>query len=297
MTMASVSVDDLHELELRVQDALQSGDDSSLQVLGYGEVTLVLRLETDRGAFACKRLPTFPSRERFNRYAGSLAEYLSRLAAGGLHVAPTELHHLPMPRERVVGYCVQEVLPPERLASRLLAEQNDASATDLFERFFATVQRAVSPTLGLDGQAANWMDVDGQLRYLDVTTPLMRDARGRERLDVRLFFRSLPWALRDAARVSMSSSIFEKFYTTRGVVLDFLGNLHKERLQRLVPGFIEQANRHLREPLTAAEVAAYYRDDARLWEIVQRLRKADRLWQRRVRRRPYPFLLPPDVAR
>ncbi|MFK4102176.1 DUF6206 family protein, partial [Streptomyces sp. NPDC019531] len=126
---------------------------------------------------------------------------------------------------------------------------------------------------------------------------LMRDDRGREELDVRLFFTSLPWVLRDAVRLSMSKSIFDKFYGLRGVLLDFLGNLHKERLDSLIPAFLDQANSRLTEPITAEEVAAYYSGDARMWELIQRLRKADRFWHFKVLRRPYPFLLPPPVDR
>ena len=37
----------------------------------------------------------------------------------------------------------------------------------------------------------------------------------------------------------------------------------------------------------------YFARDKRLWLLMQRLRRADRAWQRRVRRRAYPFLLPP----
>lgn len=130
-----------------------------------------------------------------------------------------------------------------------------------------------------------------------MTTPLLRDERERELLDVPLFFTSLPWLLRDLVRLAMTKSIFDKFYTPRGVVLDFLGNLHKERLERLIPRFVEQANARLEQPLDTGEIAAYYRDDARMWELIQRLRRADRFVHNKVLHRPYPFLLPRHVAR
>ncbi|AXG81403.1 DUF6206 family protein [Streptomyces paludis] len=288
---------ELAQLEDRVRTALRTTDGSALDVLGYGEVTLVLRLRSAAGTFACKRLPVFPDRERFERYETGLDAYLRRLADSGLDVADTELWHTTLPSGRVTAYCVQRELPPHRLCSRLLHTEDDIWAKDFFSRFLDQVDRAVEPTLGLDAQAANWVDVGGKLVYLDVTTPLMRDARGRELLDVRLFFSSLPWVLRDAVRVSMSKSIFDKFYETRGVLLDFLGNLYKERLHDLVPVFLEQANARLSRPITAEEVAAYYRDDARMWELIQRLRQADRFWHHRIRRRTYPFLLPPRVER
>ncbi|MEU2281087.1 DUF6206 family protein [Streptomyces sp. NPDC013178] len=288
---------ELRALEDRVRTALRNADDTGLSVLGYGEVTLVLRLETEHGAFACKRLPVFPTRDRFERYERTLAAYLQRLQHGGVRVAETRLWHTSLPSGRIVGYCVQPALPARRLCSRLLHTEGEVWAEKFFARFLDQVDGVVDPSLGLDAQASNWVDTDGELVHLDVTTPLMRDARGRELLDVPLFFTSLPWALRDAVRICTATSIFDKFYTTRGVVLDFLGNLHKERLEKLIPGFLEQANARLARPLTAKEVAAYYRGDARMWEFVQRLRRADRFWHRTVRRRTYPFLLPPDVDR
>ncbi|NVI88204.1 DUF6206 family protein [Actinomadura sp. BRA 177] len=293
----TVPDEELARLERGVQRALITTDDTALDVLGYGEVTLVLRLDTDAGKFACKRLPVFPSRQRFDRYRRSLDTYLSRLDERGLKVAETNLWHRVRPSGQIVAYCVQEELPGDRLCSKLLHTESEEWARGFFKRFLDAVDRAVSPGLGLDAQASNWTDIGGDLVYLDITTPLMRDGGGREQLDVRLFFTSLPWALRDAVRLSMTRSIFDKFYSTRGVVLDFLGNLHKERLGDLVPVFLEQAAERLERPITAEEVAAYYREDARMWELIQRLRKADRFWHNRIRRRTYPFLLPPDVDR
>lgn len=287
----------LAQLESTVAAALAAGTGADLDILGYGEVTLVLRLPTAAGSFACKRLPRFPSSERFQAYRAGLVEYLDQLAAAGVRAAETQLWHQPHPDGGVVGYCVQRELDTDRLGSRLLGEQSASWRAEFYERFLATVDAAVSPTLGLDAQASNWIDQDGELTYLDVSTPLMRDPRGRERLDVRLFFTSLPWAVRDLVRVTASKSIFDKFYQPRGVVLDFLGNLHKERLSALIPELLVTIADRFGEPITEAEVAAYYRSDARTWEIVQRLRRLDRHWQERVRHRPYPFLLPPAIAR
>jgi hypothetical protein len=293
----TVPHDELTHLETQVQDALRTADDSGLDILGHGEVTLVLRLRTGEGSYACKRLPVFPGRARFERYRHGLDRYLRHLTDSGLNVADTQLWHARRPDGRIVAYCVQRELPARRLCSRLLHTEDETWAKDFFSRFLDQVDRTVSPSLGLDAQASNWADLGGELVYVDVTTPLMRDDRGQEELDVRLFFTSLPWVLRDAVRLSTSRSIFDKFYQTRGVLLDFLGNLHKERLDALIPAFLDQANGRLTEPITTEEVTAYYRGDARMWELIQRLRKADRFWHFKVLRRPYPFLLPSPVNR
>jgi uncharacterized protein (DUF2236 family) len=107
----------------------------------------------------------------------------------------------------------------------------------------------------------------------------------------------VPWALRGAVRRFALGAILDKYYDRRGALLDLAGNLHKERLAQLLPEVLEAANRVVEPPITDEEAERYYRDDARMWELLQRLRRADRWWQRTVRRRRYPFLLPGSIAR
>jgi hypothetical protein len=124
----------------------------------------------------------------------------------------------------------------------------------------------------------------------------MRDDDGRSRLDADLVLASIPWALRGIIKRFVLADIIDKYHQPRGVVLDLLGNLIKEKLEELVDPFIASANRRL-DPLTSEEVRRYYADDARTWALLQRLRQMDRAWHRRVRRRPYAFLLPGQIDR
>lgn len=295
--MLTLTLDELRGIEARVQAAMASADYDGLDVVGHGEVTVVLRLEGAEGAFACKRLPTFPALERLDAYRGTLSLYLDQLRAAGLTVADTEFCHWALPSGRHAAYCVQPAFPAERVCSRLLRSEDRGWAQDFFERFLDRVAAVVTPRLGLDAQASNWVDLDGDLVFIDVTTPFLRDEAGRELLDVGLYLSSLPWLVRVPVRLSVSGWVFEKYYSLRGVALDFLGNLHKERLSHLVAPFIEQVNARVEQPLAEAEVAAYYARDARTWTLIQRLRRADRMWQSRVRRRVYPYLLPPAAER
>lgn len=288
---------DLLQLEDRVVHALESTDESELKIIGYGEVTLVLRLRTADGDFACKRLPVLATAADLAAYEAVLNEYVERLCAEGVHVAPTELWSTSHPDGGIVGYLIQETLPAEGLLNSWLKTATETEANKVFDQLLDAVIRVARPTLGFDAQSSNWVWHDGKLTYIDVTTPFMRDGDAKERLDFRPFFTSLPWALQDAVRVGMGKDIFDKFYSPHGVMLDMLGNLHKEKLQHLIGGFMARANERLAEPLTADEIDAYYAEDAKLWTLIQRLRKADQWWQRTVRRRPYPFLLPRAIER
>lgn len=287
----------IEALEARVERALAAGGPGDLEVLGYGEISAVLALEAQGGPFACKRLPPFAGSASLEAYRACLEDYLEALAGRGLRVAPTALRHLERADGRLTAYCVQAALPPGSLLPAILARAGEERARALFGRLLEAVERAVGPGLGLDGQMSNWAVAGGELIYLDVTTPMMRDGAGAERLDTGLFLASLPWALRGPVRRFLLGDILEKYYQPRGVVLDALANLVKERLERWLPAFIEEANARVRPALSAEEVRRYYASDARTWALLQRLRRLDRAWQRRVRRRPYPFLLPGRIER
>lgn len=287
----------LEALEARVERALAADGSGDLEVLGYGEISAVLALETARGRFACKRLPPFAGSASLDAYRACLEDYLRALAGRGLRVAPTALLHLERPGGRIAAYCVQEALPAGTILPAIFARAGEGRAQELFGRFLDAVERAVGPELGLDGQVSNWAVAAGELVYLDVTTPLMRDGAGAERLDTGLFLASLPWALRGPVRRFLLGGILERYYQPRGVVLDALANLVKEGLERRLSTFLEAANARLRPALSEKEVRRYYTSDARTWAMLQRLRRLDRAWQRRVRRRPYPFLLPGRIER
>ncbi len=287
----------LADLEARVDHALTTGDESGIKVLGYGEISCVLAWRDDSRDLAAKRLPLFEAVERFAAYSRAFDAYLAALAAAGVPVAPSRLEMTPAADGRIAAWCVQPLLEPGVIAPSWLCAADEEGARWLIVRVADLVRATVTPRLGLDGQLSNWAVVDGDLLYFDVTTPMMRDAEGREALDTELFLASLPAALRPLVRRFLLRSILDTYYRPRDVLRDLLANLFKEDLSHLLPVGLEIANAGLAPPLAEAEVRRYYRDDARMWALLQRLRRADRWWQRRVRRRQYPFLLPGEVER
>ncbi len=278
---------------LRASGATSRG----LEVLGYGEISCVLALETPAGRFAVKRLPPFTDRTRFEAYRRLFDEYLEQLTAAGLQLLPSEMRSLDAGGGQVVAYCVQPIVDADALAPRILAGSDDAVARELIEQILGKALSAIGPRLGLDGQLSNWARIDSEWHYLDVTTPLLRDERGRDRLDADLFLAMLPWALRAPVRRFLMRGITGVYFDPRQATLDVLGNLLKERLDRHLPAALEVAGRHLETPVTESEVRAYYARDARTWALLLALRRLDRFWQLKVRRRAYPFLLPGRIDR
>jgi hypothetical protein len=280
----------LAELERAVDRAL-AGDETALEVLGYGEVSCVLALEHAGERLALKRMPPFGTRARADGYAEIFARYLEALAAAGVPVVPSELTCVERDDATHVVYCVQPVLPAAALGPRRFAAGSDEEVAAMFGEIAALVGAAVGPRLGIDGQLSNWAWIDGRATLLDVTTPFLRDDAGRDLLDTEMYIEALPWLMRGLVRRFLLKGIFDKYHDARGVVLDLLGNLHKERLGRLVPALARRAG------IDEAEVARYYASDRRLWAMLQAARRLDRAWQRRIRRRTYPYLLPGAIQR
>jgi hypothetical protein len=288
---------ELEALDRLVGEALARGDDDSLPALGYGEVSLVLAWPAGEPRFACKRLPVFPSRERFDAYERALADYLRALAEAGVGVVETELRAVELERGAVAGYVVQPILPPASLAPAVLGRSDPAAGHPLVGAVVETAAAVVGPRLGLDAQLANWTWDGEALTYIDVSTPLIWSADGRSRLDIELIAGAFPWLMRAPLRRFVAPGILDTYRELRGVFFDLCGNLLKQRLAVWLPAFLAAANRHLDEPISTAEVERYYRSDRRLWGTLLRIRRLDRAWQRHVRRRPYPFLLPGAIER
>ena len=295
--MSSISREALGDLEARVAQACETGDNVDLTVLGYGEISIVLACEDRDRSFACKRLPPFPSREQLDAYRDVFDQYLNRLRTAGVDVLESVVEAVPAADGGWVAYCVQPMLSGDSLLPSVLHAKAPQEAAGIVGQVLDVVRSAASDGLGLDGQSSNWALYEGRLRYLDVTTPFIRNDDGEEQLDYRLFIASLPWLLRGFVRRFLLSAILDKYYCRRGIVVDFLANLIKENLEDRIPYSLEVANTGLEIAIDEGEVRKYYQSDARLWAFMQKIRRLDRFWQRRIRRRVYPFLLPPKIAR
>jgi len=296
MNLASAS--EIAAFEQRLEEAVRTGESDDLDVIGYGEVTIAVKLATPRGDFACKRLVPFSSREAAERTARLIASYVEQLGACGIDVVETETPILERPDGHVL-YCVQPLLPRGALGPDFLKGKTADEAAPYVRRIFEHIRASVTPLLAPDGQLSNWTIEGDRLRYLDVGTPFLRDEKGDDLFDFTEQTRALPGPVRAIVNRFLLRGILDNYHSTRGQALDFLGNLIKEGLGDIFPPLIPIANEvfELTPEITEKEVRAHYKSDAQTYEFVQAARRADRWVCRNILRKPYPYLLPPRIDR
>ncbi len=244
--------------------------------------------------WACKRLPPFPTDDVADRYRTAIDRYVAELTGRGIEVLSTDVRQVSARDGRTVLYCVQPVLPAGSLAVDIARLDHDRGRTLLAE-ILDVVIATVGTQVGLDAQLSNWAVADGRLTYFDITTPLLRRPDRTSELDTEVFLASIPWALRAPVRRFVVPAIIERYHDARSVILDLAANLLKEHLDELVPALLDATASRIDPPLSEAEVRRDRSSDARTWAALQAIRRIDRAWQRQVRRRPYPFLLPASL--
>ncbi len=296
--MALVTTSEIEAFEQRLEDAVRTGHAEDIDVIGYGEVTIAVKLATPHGDFACKRLVPFSSREAADRMAGLILSYIEQLGACGIDVVETETPILEQTEGHVL-YCLQPLLAPGTLGPDFLRDKTAEEAVPYVRRIFEHIRASVTPSLAPDGQLSNWAIEGDSLRYLDVGTPFLRDDKGNDLVDFTSQTRALPAPVRVIVNRFLLQGILDNYHSTRGQALDFLGNLIKEGLGDIFPPLIPIANEvfGLTPEISEQEVRAHYKSDAQTYAFMQAARRADRWVYRNILRKPYPYLLPPRIDR
>lgn len=303
----------LLETETRLDPAHPTAT-HGVEVLGYGEVSVALRLAALAG-LVCKRMSGFRDGRAVVRYHDLVTEYLGALAAAGVRPAPTTVVPLHPLRRRPVVYLLQPELPAATLGHVRLSTSDDATLDGDVARVLACVLRlhrfssAGATELAVDGQLSNWSfpaDEADEPLLVDVGTPFMRRA-GKHLFDAEIFLTAVPPVLRAYyRRRRMIEAYLDDYFEPRLVAVDLLGNFHKEGRPDRIPVGLARVNAWLDEhraelgqpdPVTLDEVDRYYRRDARLLALFLRLRRLDRFVRSTVLRSRYDFVLPGNVRR
>jgi hypothetical protein len=293
------------------------------KVLGYGEISTVLTIDAPGAAgLAFKRMPMFLDEKEATAYEALYAEYVDLLEnTVGVAMVPSRIYRGGEHLGKTVRYIVQPKLAPELVAQKAIHALSPAGVETLVVSALAETKKVFdynraqsgARAVAIDGQISNWAlrnpdDLTAlehgervRLAYLDTSTPLIRVA-GNEQLNPGLFLRSAPSFLVWFIRWAFLTDVLDRYYDIRKVAIDMIANFQKEQRGDVIPRLIDAANRFFSgegldvAPLTAKEIAAYYREDAMIWRVYLAARKIDRVLHRLVGK-PYPYILPETVKR
>lgn len=295
------------------------------RLIGRSEVCAILAIgERPQNSLIYRRMPMFGSASEAERYIALHRRYLRALGErAGVRVAPSVAVQVPNERAgRVVVYVVQEPVPEDTMGHEaiyrlsppdvtrlvLMALQETAKVFDFNRAHHAELE------LGFDAQIAHWaissydpsrnmLPERARLLYLNTSTPLLR-RRGQEQLDPELFLRSAPLLLLPLVRRTFLPEMMNRYYDFRRVALDLIAGFQREGRDELIPDLIDSVNwfflaerqeNHFL-PIMPDEIRRYHRYDASVWRVYLALRRFNRAICR-LRRQPYPYILPRSAAR
>jgi hypothetical protein len=285
----------------------------SRRVLGWGEISTVAEIaglqvtgwrHPKTGAVmpvVYKKMPPFLDRGGAERFVHHYREYNRVLGEEvGITVPHYDARIVQPESGRVFIFVVQERVDPASVGHQILQDIGPQAAERLYARIlgeYAKVWRYNEAKagsgfrVGLDGQIPNWAfagyggDPDGftgeeQVLYLDTNVPMLR-VNGQDVVSTDMYFQALPGAARWLIkRLNIDQQVMDRYFDTRMIMLDFLGNLIVRHRADLVPRLVQMSNEALAgpfataglEPFTVAEVEKYYRSDVATWRLWRSLR-------------------------
>lgn len=283
------TIDELTELETAVRNALMTRDDTALNILGFGEISVALGWPVSEPRLVCKRMPEF-SEAQFEQYERLMGRYLDALAEIGITAVTTTVTSPHRSGRRVV-YLVQPLVPAETLGDKVLGEAAPDAEHPMLVALGETIS-LVTPALSVDAQVSNWSWSGTELTLLDVGTPFVWDESGRLVFDMTPFLAMVPAPVRPLVRRDLTRLV-SRWQSPRGVAADVVANLYRAGLDQWVDPALDSLNRAIgpAERITATEARALYDEDVKTWPRLKKLQQIERAWQTSLRRRRYDFFI------
>ena len=169
-----INLDILKKLERSIDTLNPEGGKVPINILGYGEISLVFELINDPLKLAYKRIPIFDTEKQVKRHIWAYNEYNRILQKEiGLNLPDYDVAWFKDDRGNIQFYCVQEKIPAESVGNRVihvLPKQDIFNLILLAMRemkkvwSFAKSNKKID--VGLDGQISNFAVIGSILNSL-----------------------------------------------------------------------------------------------------------------------------------
>lgn len=285
----SLGAEDLERLESSVSAAFVNRDHSQLNIIGFGELSVALGFPATDPTHVCKRSGTM-SCDQFDAYRSLVNRYAAGLNERGVSVVETEVRSTDRGSNKV-AYLVQPLLDSATLGHNILSRETPDHEHPFLVALGERV-RVVDDRLSIDAQVTNWAFDGTEMTLIDVGTPFMWDADGRYEMDMRPSLAMLPAPVRSYVAKDLTKML-ARWQSPSGVASDVIANLYREGLDQWVAPAARALNAAI-APAGAADIEharELYEDDLKIWPQLAKLKRVQRAWQSRVRRKPYEFFM------
>jgi hypothetical protein len=305
-------------------------DDVKVDVVGYGEISTVMRLNKNKqirvdivsteSMWIWKKMPPFPTKDEVDRFLKLYEEYRRILTEDIDIMVPEQTARFFRHDTFYQVYAGQKCVGAETICNVLIKKLDEPNANRLLSMIlkricavydFNTINSAMK--IGIDAQLSNWaLDskhgspsaVTGNERiiYIDTSTPMIR-IQGIEKINPEIFIKSAASFLRPIIRRFFLQQVLDRYYDVRSVAIDIIANLYKEKREDLINSFISTTNDCFHrsgigvEDITRKEIDAYYSDDAFIWKFYLSSRKIDRFITEKILRKKYMYRIPENIER
>lgn len=318
-----IDIDLLKNFERSIDTINPEKGEVPIKILGYGEISLVFEIIGDSQQLAYKRIPIFDNEKQVDRFIWAYNEYCRILKEDvGYNLPEHDVVWFRDDNDKIQLYCIQNKIASNSVCNNIIHQISDKDVEKLvilvmreMKKLWDYSNNTENIELGLDGQISNFAiinyDVNNpaitehtKLLYFDTSTPFLR-MNGEEAMQFELLLKSAPGFLRGILKKVYLEETVNRYYDWRKVSIDLVANFFKEQREDLVPRLIDFINKFFKtevknfeiESLNLEEIEKYYKNDAKMWRLFQKVRKFDRFIKTKIFRKKYPFYLPGKIKR
>ncbi|MCE9621511.1 MAG: DUF6206 family protein [Actinomycetia bacterium] len=282
---------DFAQVEAAVAQAIRRRSTADLQLLGHGEISVVMAWPAGAPVAAVKRVPPFRDLARAQQYVTVCDDFFATLRAANVGIWPTTLHIHERPDGRAVVYHQQPIADITQLGSNVLRSAAPADSHPLLDAIVDAAARVCTRTLGFDCQLANWLWDGSTATQIDFTSPFaLTESRDDLLYDTHTFLQEYPVVVRPYLRKEFTS-LLRRFTSAEGALADMVANMMKEGLDQWVDPAINTINSRLGINLSREKAQWMYDNDRKLLPTVLKIKKVQRWWLTHTGRN-YEQLLP-----
>jgi hypothetical protein len=281
---------DVQAIEAVMRRAIDERRPDLLHIIGNGELTIAIRWDQGDSPCVIKRVPPFPTRAAADEYCGFVRQSIDDMTSRGVSCVATGMHTLDRADGSAVVYHCQPLLASEMLGDQILQRTQPDAELPLLTAVVDHVVRVVGDGIPMDSQFANWYWFEDRPWQLDLSTPLMLKPSGDICFDTTGFVREYPTLVRRIVYKELMK-VAPGFADVEWVLTDLMVQLYRNGLDAWCAPVAAAAHTRHGIELSPARAKERFDADAKFFPNLLRLKRLQRSWMQRTRRR-YDTLLP-----